>query len=53
MLLPLRDVEPHVALAFARVFGGADEVSFGVGDLLAAGPDAVVSPANSVGQMDG
>ena len=40
-------------LAFAQVFGGHDQVSFGSGDLLAAGVDAIVSPANSFGRMDG
>jgi O-acetyl-ADP-ribose deacetylase (regulator of RNase III) len=53
MLLVLRDTDPHVVLAFTTVFGGHDQVSFGSGDLLAAGVDAVVSPANSFGHMDG
>jgi O-acetyl-ADP-ribose deacetylase (regulator of RNase III) len=53
MLLVLRDTDPHVVLAFTQVFGGHDDVSFGSGDLLAAGVDAIVSPANSFGRMDG
>ena len=40
-------------LAFTQVFGGHDRVSFGSGDLLRADVDAIVSPANSFGQMDG
>lgn len=35
------------------MFGGHDQVSFGSGDLLRADVDAIVSPANSFGQMDG
>jgi O-acetyl-ADP-ribose deacetylase (regulator of RNase III) len=53
MLLVLRDTDPHVVLAFTQVFGGHDGVSVGSGDLLAAGVDAIVSPANSFGRMDG
>jgi O-acetyl-ADP-ribose deacetylase (regulator of RNase III) len=53
MLLVLRDTDPHVVLAFTQVFGGHDRVSFGSGDVLAADVDAIVSPANSFGQMDG
>lgn len=40
-------------LAFTQVFGGHDRVSFGSGDLLRADVDAIVSPANSFGRMDG
>lgn len=53
MLLVLRDTDPHVVLAFTQIFGGHDHVSFGSGDLLGAELDAVVSPANSFGRMDG
>lgn len=53
MQLVLRDTNPHVVLAWTQVFGGAEDVTFGVGDLLRAGVDAVVSPANSFGYMDG
>ena len=51
--LILRDLDPHCVLAFTQVFGGQDDVSFGSGDLLAADIDAIVSPANSFGYMDG
>ncbi len=53
MQLVLRDLDPMSVLAFSQVFGGAPNVNFGAGDLLAAGVDAVVSPANSFGHMDG
>ncbi len=53
MLLVLRDLDPHVVLAWTQVFGGRAGVSFGSGDLLASKVDAVVSPANSFGAMDG
>ncbi|WP_232296549.1 macro domain-containing protein [Plesiocystis pacifica] len=49
----LRDVNPHCVLAFTQLFGGEDDVSFGSGDLTQAQVDAVVSPANSFGIMDG
>lgn len=53
MQLVLRDVNPHVVLAWTQVFGGRADVSFGVGDLLRTNVDTVVSPANSAGIMDG
>ncbi|MFV8749836.1 macro domain-containing protein [Nannocystaceae bacterium ST9] len=53
MQLVLRDINPHVVLAWTQVFGGRQGVSFGSGDVLLAGVDAVVSPANGAGIMDG
>lgn len=53
MQLILRDLNPHVVLAWTQVFGGRAGISFGTGDLLRADVDAVVSPANGAGIMDG
>ena len=49
----LCDREPEVARSFADVFRGADGVEVLEGDLLSLDCDALVSPANSFGFMDG
>jgi O-acetyl-ADP-ribose deacetylase (regulator of RNase III) len=49
----LCDRNPDVARALAEHFAGADAAEVLEGDLLALNCDAVVSPANSFGFMDG
>lgn len=49
----LRDINPEMAMAWTQSLSHLDGVSFGVGDLLISGVDAIVSPANSFGYMDG
>lgn len=53
MKLALWDIDAAVVDAWSARFAGDPRVSFGCGDLLAAEIDAVVSPANSFGFMDG
>lgn len=51
--LSLCDREPETALALADAFRDVDAVEVLEGDLLALDADAVVSPANSFGDMGG
>src|SRR5450755_4652758 len=53
MFLVLNDSNPEVVFAWMQVFGDYEGVGFGAGDILRARVDAVVSPANSFGFMDG
>jgi O-acetyl-ADP-ribose deacetylase (regulator of RNase III) len=53
MRIALWDTNPEIVSAWARQFGPHKNVTFGCGDLLHARVDAVVSPANSFGFMDG
>jgi O-acetyl-ADP-ribose deacetylase (regulator of RNase III) len=53
MELALRDTDPDVVAAWTQLLGVYDGVSVGLGDILAAGADALVSPANSYGFLDG
>lgn len=53
MLLALWDLDPDVVLCWTQHLGRYAGISFGVGDLFRARVDAVVSPANSAGFMDG
>ncbi len=49
----LRDTKPEMAAAWQRCFGGDDSVQVSTGDILDRRADAIVSPANSFGFMDG
>lgn len=49
----LWDLDPHVVSAWTSAFGRYEGVSFGCGNILSARVDALVSPANSHGFMDG
>jgi O-acetyl-ADP-ribose deacetylase (regulator of RNase III) len=53
MQLALWDVDPDVVLAWTQAFGPYAGVAAGCGNILACGADALVSPANSQGFMDG
>jgi len=49
----LRDINTGVVKAWERAFKDVPGVSVSRGDIFAHGADAVVSPANSFGYMDG
>jgi O-acetyl-ADP-ribose deacetylase (regulator of RNase III) len=51
--LSLGDTNPHVAEALAAAFDGVDAVAVVEGNLLDLDCDAIVSPANSFGDMSG
>ncbi len=53
LILAFRDVNPDVVLAWSQVLSNLPNVSIGTGSVLQARIDAVVSPANSFGYMDG
>ena len=53
MRLVLCDLDPELVLAFTQTFGPYAGITVGSGDLLRARVDAVVSPANSFGYLDG
>lgn len=53
MYLVLRDINPDIVMAWTQIFGNYKGVSFGSGSILEADIDAIVSPANSFGYMDG
>lgn len=53
MNLHLRDKNPAVVAAWREVFGEAPSVTISEGDILELEGDAIVSPANSFGWMDG
>ena len=53
MKLVLCAVDPRLDAAWRKACDGLDFVSFHQGSILEAGADAVVSPANSFGFMDG
>ncbi|MCB9744169.1 MAG: macro domain-containing protein [Alphaproteobacteria bacterium] len=55
MKLHLRDTNPALPEAWERAFGGDPAVTISQGDILDASlqADAIVSPANSFGFMDG
>ena len=53
MFLILRDINPENVLAWTQIFGNYKGVSFGSGSIIKADVDALVSPANSFGYMDG
>jgi O-acetyl-ADP-ribose deacetylase (regulator of RNase III) len=49
----LRDIDPDVVQAWQKYFRGVANVSISLGDIFEGSADAVVSPANSFGYMDG
>jgi O-acetyl-ADP-ribose deacetylase (regulator of RNase III) len=49
----LRDINPAVVAAWRECFANALDVTVSEGDIFAEPADAVVSPANSFGFMDG
>lgn len=49
----LRDRNPGMADAWREFFIGAEHVTISEGDIFGATADAIVSPANSFGYMDG
>lgn len=49
----LRDINAAVAKAWERQFAGLHDVEVSCGDILERRADAIVSPANSFGYMDG
>lgn len=53
MQILLRDVNPAVCAAWRVAFANAEGVTVEEGDIFSTPVDAVVSPANSFGHMDG
>ncbi|MCB9704779.1 MAG: macro domain-containing protein [Myxococcales bacterium] len=53
ILVRLRDRDAAVVDAWRRHFRGVQAVEIGFGDIFAVAADAIVSPANSFGYMDG
>lgn len=49
----LRDINPRMAAAWRAAFDGVDGVHVGLGDIFEQAADAIVSPANSFGFMNG
>lgn len=49
----LRDILPEMAAAWRRCFGEDDSIEISCGDIFERRADAIVSPANSFGFMDG
>jgi O-acetyl-ADP-ribose deacetylase (regulator of RNase III) len=53
ILFQLRDIDPEVVQAWTVHFRGLANVCVSVGDIFELKADAIVSPANSFGYMDG
>jgi O-acetyl-ADP-ribose deacetylase (regulator of RNase III) len=53
MQIYLRDLYPELVTAWTRVFHGVPNVQASEGDIFGLKADAIVSPANSFGFMDG
>jgi O-acetyl-ADP-ribose deacetylase (regulator of RNase III) len=49
----LRDISPDVVAAWREAFAGVEGVDVSQGDIFGLAADAIVSPANSFGYMDG
>jgi O-acetyl-ADP-ribose deacetylase (regulator of RNase III) len=49
----LRDINADVVDAWREAFAGCDDVEVSQGDIFGLAADAIVSPANSFGYMDG
>lgn len=49
----LRDSNPHLVSAWERAFADEPTVTVSCGDIFDTSADAIVSPANSFGHMDG
>lgn len=53
IIFELRDIDADVVSAWARYFKGIENVRISHGDIFDISADAIVSPANSFGYMDG
>jgi O-acetyl-ADP-ribose deacetylase (regulator of RNase III) len=53
IIFELRDVDADVVRAWEKYFKGIDNVRISHGDIFDISADAIVSPANSFGYMDG
>ncbi|UFX47508.1 macro domain-containing protein [Bradyrhizobium sp. 41S5] len=53
IIFELRDVDADVVKAWEKYFKGIDNVRISQGDIFETSADAIVSPANSFGYMDG
>jgi len=53
IVFELRDIDPDVVDGWEKYFTGVKNVRISHGDILARSADAIVSPANSFGFMDG
>jgi O-acetyl-ADP-ribose deacetylase (regulator of RNase III) len=53
LIFELRDVDSDVVRAWQKYFKGIASVQISHGDILEKSADAIVSPANSFGYMDG
>lgn len=53
MILILCDHNPEMVRAWEQAFAGCEDVEIRCGDFTDVSADALVSPANSFGQMDG
>jgi O-acetyl-ADP-ribose deacetylase (regulator of RNase III) len=53
LYLVLRDTNPEMVMAWLEYFADEGPWTIGAGDILRAGGEAIVSPANSYGYMDG
>ena len=49
----LRDIDPGVVAAWGAEFGSEPSVAISCGNIFEQAADAIVSPANSFGFMDG
>lgn len=53
IVFELRDIDVDVVTAWEKYFKGIDNVRISHGDIFDVSADAIVSPANSFGYMDG
>ena len=53
LTIHLRDISPAVVAGWQAAFADAPTVEVSCGDILECSADAIVSPANSFGYMDG
>jgi hypothetical protein len=52
-IFQLRDIDKEVVQSWKRHFKGVENVNISSGDIFELKADAIVSPANSFGYMDG
>ena len=53
IVFELRDIDPDVVSAWQKYFKGIPNVRISQGEIFESSADAIVSPANSFGYMDG
>jgi O-acetyl-ADP-ribose deacetylase (regulator of RNase III) len=53
IVFELRDIDPDVVSAWQKYFKGVPNVCISLGEIFERSADAIVSPANSFGYMDG